>query len=75
MKKKTIRGHLDQPRSRYAYLVMALPLDENVPPYVQQLFGTNNNFKSEEVLKSWEFIRLELEMYLIRYPVDNIYVL
>lgn len=62
----TIRGHLEQPRSRYAYLVMAQPLDENVPPYVLQLFGTNNSFKSEEVLKRWEFIRLELEKYVIR---------
>lgn len=54
---------------------MAQPLDENVPPYVLQLFGTNNSFKSEEVLKRWEFIRLELERYAIRYQIDNVYVL
>lgn len=61
---KAIRKHLSQPRSRYAYLVMAQPLDDGFPPFVLQLFGTNNCFNASDVLKRWDSLRLELAKYV-----------
>lgn len=59
-----IKEHLIQAQSTVVYVVMAQPVDEKVPPFVLQLFGSDNKFGSIDVLKRWEHTRKELEKYV-----------
>lgn len=47
-------------KSSLVYLVMAQPLAENVPPFILQVFGTDNRFPKEEVVKRCDFTQSEL---------------
>lgn len=47
--------------SNYVYVVMAQPLVANIPPFPVQIFGTDNKFKSHQVLKRWRHTVEELE--------------
>lgn len=42
---------------------MAQPLKENIPPFILQIFGTDNKFTGKNVTKRWKYIRKELEKY------------
>lgn len=57
----TIKNYLAQNRSNVVYLVMAQPLDESIPPYVVQMFGSNNQFDTADVVKRWNFTKAELK--------------
>lgn len=57
----TIKNHLTQNMSTVAYFIMAQPLDESVPPFVLQMFGSDNKFTTEDVIKRWNFTKQELE--------------
>lgn len=56
-----IKEHLMQPKSTVLYIVMAQPLSEEVPPFILQMFGSNNRFDTANVLKRWKYTRAELE--------------
>lgn len=60
---ETIQVHLQEQRSTMVYVIMAQPIDEKVPPFVLQLFGTNNRFTTSDVVKRWNFTKSELEKY------------
>lgn len=60
---ETIKSLLEEERSNYLYLVMAQPLDEKIPPFVLQLFGTSNKFGTQDVIKRWKFTKKMLEKY------------
>lgn len=53
-------------KSCLVYLVMAQPLSETVPPFVLQIFGTDNRFTKEDVVKRWSYTRSELAKHDIR---------
>lgn len=55
-----IKEHLKKPWSSYVYLVLAQALDESIPPFVLQMFGTNNEFRSTDVVKRWSYYKQEL---------------
>lgn len=38
-------------KSSLVYLVMAQPLSEKVPPFILQIYGTDNRFSKEDVAK------------------------
>lgn len=40
-------------RSSLVYLIIAQPLSENTRPFVLQIFGTDNRFSKEDVVKRW----------------------
>lgn len=48
-------------KSIYVYLVMAQPIKKGIPPFVLQLFGTDNKFTTQNVLLRWKHTREELE--------------
>lgn len=55
--------HMSNPniqRSCLVYLVMAQPLSGRTPPFVLQIFGSDNRFPKEDVVKRWEYTRDEL---------------
>lgn len=53
-----------EPVSTIVYIVLAQPLVENAPPFVLQIFGTDNKFKSINVVNRWSHTITELEKYI-----------
>lgn len=47
-------------QSTSAYVVMAQSIKEGVPPFVLQIFGTNNTFTTENMFQRWSFTKTEL---------------
>lgn len=58
-----IRSNMQKSKSSAVYIVMAQPLALNVPPFFLQLFGTDNKFKSSQVLSRWKHTIEELKRY------------
>lgn len=46
--------------SKHLYLVLAQPLIAKVPPFVLQIFGTDNTFTSVDVQRRWKHTIAEL---------------
>lgn len=50
-------------KSTLVYIVIAVPLNEDVPPFILQLFGTNNKFNTTNVVRRWIHTVRELKRY------------
>lgn len=50
-------------KSSIVYIVVAVPLKEGVPPFIFQMFGTDNKFKATDVVKRWNHTIQSLERY------------
>lgn len=50
----------ENPQSTLVYLVMAQPLMDNVPPFILQIFGSDNRFTSKNVLLRWKHTKDQL---------------
>ncbi|KAK4873812.1 hypothetical protein RN001_013172 [Aquatica leii] len=48
-------------RSNYAYVVMAQPLSPSAPGYCLSIFGTNNRFIADDLMKRWQHIKLNFK--------------
>lgn len=46
-----IKTNAEKPKASLVYVVMAQPLRMVAHPFILQIFGTDNKFKSEHVLK------------------------
>lgn len=55
-----IEKHMCEPKSTLVYVVMAQPIIPNASPYILQIFGTNNKFKTTDVLNRWNYTKSEL---------------
>lgn len=55
-----ILSQMELPQSTLIYLVMAQPIKADVPPFVLQVFGTNNSFKAKNMLQRWNHMKSEL---------------
>lgn len=51
-------------KSSLVYVIMAQPLIPKAPPFLLQMFGTDNKFKAEDVLLRWKHTEQELKRYL-----------
>lgn len=58
---ETIKRYMEMPQSTLVYIVVAQPLEENGIPFILQIFGTNNTFETDDVLKRWKHTELELK--------------
>lgn len=47
-------------RSTLVYLVLAQPMKDNAAPFILQVFGSDNKFKSNDVLQRWQHTRDQL---------------
>lgn len=47
-------------KSTTAYIIMAQPIKEGVAPFVLQIFGTDNTFKTEHMFHRWIHTKQEL---------------
>lgn len=59
-----IKEFMRHGKSKYVYIVMAVPLKEGVAPFILQLFGTDNRFKATDVIKRWDHTIQSLQRYL-----------
>lgn len=57
---ETINQYIQLPKSKNAYVVMAQALDEKVPPFILQMYGTNGSFTAKDVINRWEYTKLQL---------------
>lgn len=51
-------------KSTHVYIVLAQPIMDNVPPFILQVFGTDNTFKSIHLLLRWQHMKDELAKYV-----------
>lgn len=57
-----ISKHMNNRLSSLVYAVMAQPVKSKCPPFVLQLYGTDNKFTTRNVLDRWEHTINELKM-------------
>lgn len=56
-----IEKYVKLQQSHLVYVVCAQPLKSpTVPPFILQIYGTDNTFKSNQVLKRWDYTVSEL---------------
>lgn len=53
----------DNSKSTLVYLVLAQPIMRKVPPFILQVFGTDNRFKTQDVMLRWQHTRDQLARY------------
>lgn len=51
-------------KSSLVYIVVAVPLKEGVPPFILQMYGTDNRFKATDVIKRWNHTIESLKRYV-----------
>lgn len=56
-----IKKYVKMPKSTLVQVVLAQPIMPHMPPYILQIFGTDNRFKTEHVMKRWKHIVEELK--------------
>lgn len=56
-----IKKYTKKPVSKLIYAVLAQPLHPGVPPFVLQMFGTDNTFEAKDVVRRWAHITEELQ--------------
>lgn len=61
---KSIEKYVREPYCKSVYVIMAQALNENVPPFILQMFGTNGQFTACDVIRRWNYTKSELEKYV-----------
>lgn len=56
-----IRRCMELPQSSLAYIIVAQPLKKGAAPFILQIFGTDNRFKSSDVVNRWGYMERELK--------------
>lgn len=56
-----IKKRLMMEKSNLVYIVMAQPLDEKIPPFVLQMFGSDSRFDANYFSKRWKHTITELK--------------
>lgn len=56
-----IQRNMNCHKSIYVYVIMAQPLCKNAPPFILQLYGTDNKFDANSVLLRWKYTVEQLE--------------
>lgn len=55
-----IESQLKKPKATHIYMILAQSLKENVPPFVLAVYGVDNTFTVENVMKRWKHTQKEL---------------
>lgn len=61
-----IKEHMKKQKSTIVYLVLAQPLNESLPSFILQMFGSSNSFTAEDVRNRWNFTQSELAKHGIK---------
>lgn len=70
----TIKGHVKEEKSRFVNVVIAQVLDERIPPFILQIFGTNSKNTACDTVRRWIFTLSELKKYISRYIFLMIFI-
>lgn len=63
----TIEQFIHLPKSKCVYVIIAQALDERVPPYILQMYGTTQgSFTAKDVVRRWEFTVESLRKYVYK---------
>lgn len=63
---ETIARYMDLPKANNVYVIIAQALDEKVPPFILQMYGTTvGSFKSLDVIRRWDFTKEQLGRYFL----------
>ena len=65
---------VNSPTARYAYVYMAQPLQQDIPPFCLACLGTDNKFTAAEVMQRWNHIYEECKkrnIYVLSYAGDG----
>lgn len=57
-----IREFMHYNKSTLVYIVMAIPMKEGIPPFILQLFGTNNKFTAVNIIHRWNYTIQQLNL-------------
>lgn len=60
-----IHKYLQKPKSTLVYTLLAQPIKERAPPFILQIFGTDNKFRTVDVINRWKSTVEELEKCVI----------
>lgn len=69
-----IQKYMEYDKSSLVYIVMATSLTEGVPPFVIQMFGSDNRFKSQDVVRRWDHTTQALKKYFFCYFFSFFYL-
>lgn len=56
-----MKEYLERPQSTLVYIIAVQPLKEKTPPFILQVFGTDNKFDKNVISKRWEYTINELK--------------
>lgn len=56
-----IQKNMQKKSSSSVYLLLAQPLKKGIPPFILQVYGTDNKFTTQSVLLRWKHTLHELE--------------
>lgn len=56
-----IKQNIESPLSTLVYVILAQPIKENTPPFLLQMYGTDNKFTAESVVRRWRQTEYELK--------------
>lgn len=58
-----IKKYMQHNKSTLVYIIMAIPMKEGIPPFILQLFGTDNKFNATNVVMRWNYTTQDLKKY------------
>lgn len=64
-----IYTHMKNNLSSLVYVIMAQPIKHKSPPFVLQMFGTDNKFTTQNVLDRWKHTLRELQKYYYKFAL------
>lgn len=62
---KDIESHMKKELSHFIYAIVAQPLKPNSPPFILQIYGTNNKFTADQLTARWKYTINELKRFKI----------
>lgn len=65
-----IERFMKKPKSCHAYVIMAQPIVAKAPPFLLQIYGSDNKFFAKDVLNRWEFTKSELGRYELKFEIS-----
>lgn len=58
-----IQKYMAHDRSTIIYVIMAIPLKQAISPFILQMFGSDNKFKTIDVIHRWNHTVEQLKRY------------
>lgn len=57
---EAMKHHVKGLKSRFVNTMIAQVLDEKIPPFILQIYGTNSKFTACDTVQRWNYTKTEL---------------